>query len=76
MSRGGFDFSNVSRNGFVNLNERPCVASFVQDVGELSLCRIVLDLGVAGDGVTTSGSGDAANDGVQEVDMRSQVTFF
>lgn len=42
----------------------------VQDVGELGLCRIVLDLGVAGDGVTT----DMPEDGGEEVDMRSQVT--
>lgn len=40
-----------------------------QDVGELGLCRIVLDLGVAGDGVTT----DDPADGGEEVDMRSQV---
>lgn len=38
-------------------------------MGELGLCRIVLDLGVAGDGVTT----DSPDDGGDEVDMRSQV---
>lgn len=38
-------------------------------MGELGLCRIVLDLGVAGDGVTT----DDPADGGEEVDMRSQV---
>ncbi|CAM9349970.1 unnamed protein product [Ectocarpus sp. 12 AP-2014] len=37
---------------------------------ELGLCRIVLDLGVAGDGVT---SDSKAEDGAEEVDMRSQL---
>ncbi|CAB1102561.1 unnamed protein product [Ectocarpus sp. CCAP 1310/34] len=41
----------------------------LEDVGELGLCRIVLDLGVAGDGVT---SDSKAEDGAEEVDMRSQ----
>lgn len=44
-------------------------ARFTQDVGELGLCRIVLDLGVAGDGVTTENPAD----GGEDVDMRSQV---
>lgn len=38
-------------------------------MGELGLCRIVLDLGVAGDGVTC----DKPGDGGEGVDMRSQV---
>ena len=42
-----------------------------QDVGELGLCRIVLDLGVAGDGVTC----DKPSDGGEGVDMRSQVRY-
>ncbi|CAM9322205.1 unnamed protein product [Laminaria digitata] len=41
----------------------------LEDVGELGLCRIVLDLGVAGDGVTC----DKPGDGGEGVDMRSQV---
>lgn len=41
-----------------------------QDVGELGLCRIVVDLGVAGDGLTS----DKPGDGAEEVDMRSQVS--
>lgn len=41
-----------------------------QDVGELGLCRIVLDLGVAGDGIAS----DKPEEGVEEVDMRSQVS--
>lgn len=40
-----------------------------QDVGELGLCRIVLDLGVAGDGIAS----EKPEEGVEEVDMRSQV---
>lgn len=48
----------------------PCFAPLLaQDVGELGLCRIVLDLGVAGDGVTC----DKPGDGGEGVDMRSQV---
>ncbi|CAM9222449.1 unnamed protein product [Ectocarpus fasciculatus] len=42
----------------------------LEDVGELGLCRIVLDLGVAGDGVT---SDSKSEDGAEEVDMRSQL---
>lgn len=39
-------------------------------MGELGLCRIVLDLGVAGDGLTI----DSPEDGGEEaVDLRSQV---
>ncbi|CAM9831714.1 unnamed protein product [Scytosiphon promiscuus] len=41
----------------------------LEDVGELGLCRIVLDLGVAGDGIAS----DKPEDGVEEVDMRSQL---
>lgn len=47
------------------------VVVFDQDVGELSLCRVVLDLGVAGDGVTTDS--DRPKEGGEEIDMRSQV---
>lgn len=47
-----------------------CNAVVVQDVGELGLCRIALDLGVAGDGITT----EMPEKMREEVDLRSQVT--
>lgn len=56
------NFSSIYRPRRANLT--------AQDVGELSLCRIVLDLGVAGDGVTT----DKPADGGEELDMRSQAS--
>lgn len=43
-------------------------------MGELSLCRVVLDLGVAADGTTTmSTNNDKSGEGKEEADIRSQV---